>query len=683
MLQSKKQYIISGILISILLCVIYSNTLESEWHLDDLHNIRDNARIQITSLSYDTLKKAMFSLQDSAALYRPLACLTFALNAYFSGTDVTSYHVVNTLVHIITTMLVIYLMALIFRTPILKHTPDDEKYFVIFLSSLLWTINPIQIQAVTYIVQRMTSMSALFSIAAMIFYVKSRLANEFKTKLIDIFACTAAIILSILSKENGVLTPLLILCIEYIFFRDGNPSFIKNNYFILSCIVFSLIILSAIFLLGFNPASFINYSDRPFSMAQRILTEPRIIFFYISQIFYPLPQRLSVDHEVLISTGLFSPPQTFICIAAILIAIAVAFFSRRLRPLTRFAVLFFFSGHIIESTIIPLELIFEHRNYLPSIFIFMPLSSFVFRLIQKYTLQKKYMKYLLIFFITSVIFLFSMCTYTRNFDWLSEESLWTDTLTKYPSLSRAKHNLGYYFETQGEYQKALDLYSQALVERPYNKGTIPTILTNIGNMHHELGNNQKAYEFWGKAIAECPEFEIPYMAQIDALIKEGKFEIALKNLTKNFVSGPAKRLQKKYRAICYMQTGQAQKAIDLLKEYPENGDNYINIAEAMSLAGYAKRADFYYKLSLSKEDSKSRAYIGMAKNQFINCNHKLAKTYLRYFFSAVGAENISNEIISLSEKHTTPLVYFYKMEKFIEETFNEYKNDIKLNFNER
>jgi uncharacterized membrane protein len=105
-----------------------------------------------------------------------------------------------------------------------------------------------------------------------------------------------------------------------------------------------------------------------------MLTEPRIVLFYLSQIFYPVPGRLSIVHDVQLSRSLLEPWTTLPAILVVLGLIGFGIWQLRKRPMLSFAVLFFFLNHTVESSIIGLELIYEHRNYLPSLFLFAPVA---------------------------------------------------------------------------------------------------------------------------------------------------------------------------------------------------------------------------------------------------------------------------------------------------------------------
>ena len=152
---------------------------------------------------------------------------------------------------------------------------------------------------------------------------------------------------------------------------------------ILMTILIAFIGLTAVYLYfrqGGHLFSFLGgYQKRVFTLEQRLLTEPRVIWFYLSLLFYPIPSRLSLVHDFAISQSLLEPVTTLISVLAIVALLLGATVYARRWPLIAFCVIFFFLNHLIESTILPLELVFEHRNYIPSMLLFLPLAILLVR----------------------------------------------------------------------------------------------------------------------------------------------------------------------------------------------------------------------------------------------------------------------------------------------------------------
>ena len=204
----------------------------------------------------------------------------------------------------------------------------------------------------------------------------------------------------------------------------------------------------SLWLLREHPLSYFDtlikhYEIRPFTLKERLLTQPRIIIFYISQIFYPIVDRLSIAHDPIVSTSFFNPWSTFASILTLLAMIILACLCINRQRILTFAILFFLLNHVIESSFLPLEMVFEHRNYLPSMFVFLPIASVLCYGLHYY--QQKNLIQIQFFikgFILLLIFLFGSGTYLRNTVWDNEITLWRDAMKKAPDFSRPYHNLG-------------------------------------------------------------------------------------------------------------------------------------------------------------------------------------------------------------------------------------------------
>ena len=152
--------------------LIYSNTFYASWHLDDYHNILHDKRIHLTRLDPDTLAEMINSFSILGRDSRPLSRLTFAFNWYLDRDNPFEYHMVNITFHILSSLLLFFTIMLLFRTPNLeKSFSDGDIHLISFLSVILWAVNPIQSQAVTYIVQRMTLLSAFFYLLSIYLYL--------------------------------------------------------------------------------------------------------------------------------------------------------------------------------------------------------------------------------------------------------------------------------------------------------------------------------------------------------------------------------------------------------------------------------------------------------------------------------------------------------------------------------
>jgi hypothetical protein len=222
---------------------------------------------------------------------------------------------------------------------------------------------------VAYIIQRMNSMAAMFYILSMLFYVKFRMSGANRLKWLQFAGCVISALLAFGTKEITATLPFFIILYEWLFFQESSPQWAKRNLPLLGGALVLVIIIALVYL-NYDPVAKIlnGYKIRDFTPMQRVLTQSRVVIFYISLILWPSPSRLNLDHDFALSYSLLDPFTTVISIVVIFTLIVFAILSARKAPLLSFSILWFFGNLVIESSVIGLELVFEHRNYLPSMF---------------------------------------------------------------------------------------------------------------------------------------------------------------------------------------------------------------------------------------------------------------------------------------------------------------------------
>jgi Flp pilus assembly protein TadD/uncharacterized membrane protein YGL010W len=584
-----------------LIFLIYSNTFNASWHLDDYANITHDARIKIADFSIDTLWHATASFSERFRDARPLARLTFALNWYFGRDNPFGYHVVNVVIHFLTAFILFLTVTRLLSTPNVKAGDDRQKFVIALLSAVLWAINPIQTQAVTYIVQRMASLATLFYILGLFLYIRGRTAEVSSIKMLFFAGCLVSFLGGLASKENAATFPLALLLVEFLFFQDIST---KRSRWILICAVIltGLAILGLAVLIFFkgNPLGLLNYKLRYFSPAERMLTEPRIILLYLSQIFYPLPARLSIEHDIALSTSLFSPWTTLPSILIIIGLIGLGLAVIRKQPIVSFAIFFFFLNHMIESSIIGLELVFEHRNYLPSLFLFFPIAVGIGWLLTYYPDKNRYIYSAIIIGVTGIIIGWSMGTYVRNFAWATEKTLWEDAITKAPLSSRPWHNLALtYYERTGQRAKAMALYRKALTLENKNIYHKSVILSNMATNYYYRNDFENAVKYWHKSLDKNPRNPRTLYLLSLGLARLGKFDEASRSLDQLIARHPKNWDALNLKGVLLLKQMHYRQGLSYFRKClqlrPMSQSTLINIGAAYSLMQHFQRAELYLK----------------------------------------------------------------------------------------
>ena len=628
-----RKVVFTIVALAILIFSIYVNSFDCSWHFDDEPNITDNPNLHIKEITRENVKRAMFSDRNNPnVLYRPVACLSFALNHYFGGLDVFGYHLVNIFIHLISS---IFLFLFIYHTlnlPSLKTKYASHSYSIALLATILWTINPVQTQAITYLVQRMASMAGMFYIMGMFFYLKARTPQTGCEKVLFLILCFVSFAMALGSKENAVILPLSIFLYEILLLQEITGQNLRKNLRLFFVLTGAILILGFIYIYiqGGNIFSFLNgYENRPFTLKQRLLTEPRIIIFYISLLLYPVPNRLSIAHSFQISTSLFDPISTVLSILFIAGAIGYAIYSAKKRPLFSFCILFFFLNHVIESTIFPLELIFEHRNYIPSMLFFVPVAIGFCKLLELYSIKKS-MRHIISVFIVLLLIGFGHSTFMRNFTWKNEKSLWIDAVEKAPDQFRAHHNLGRYYQDHGYKEEAISEYKKVLESSVIHRRNEALVtFYNLGKIYSELKDFERAKSYYQKAIQINPYF-FPAFSNLAAIYdKEGMPNLAHKYLTEAIMLNPDGPYANFNMGLYYLRNKQPEKAISHLnKSKREEGvtkDALLFFGIAYKQKGQFGRAVTYFRKAAKESSKKIEAHLHLAEIFSKISNQKMAQ----------------------------------------------------------
>lgn len=548
----------------VLILIIYGNSFDGAWLFDDFESIVNNSRIHLKTLAWPEIKNAFFAAPQDL-LSRSVARFSFALNYYAGGLDVFGYHLINILIHLIAS---IFLYMLVYHTlnlPLLREKYGKSSYAIALLAAALWASSPVHVNAITLIVQRMTSMAGMAYVMSMFFYLKGRTAQDTSRRIIYFLLCVISGCMAIGSKENAIMLPIVIFLYDLILIQGVTAGSIRKNR---SIILLILVATIAVIVYEMFFTSNLDYHYWTFTMKERLLTEPRVFLFYISLLLYPLGSRLTMDHDIQISRTLIDPWSTLPAILLIVCANGYALWIARRKPLISFCILFFFLNHMIEGTIIPLDLIYEHRNYVPAMFLFVPVAILMITVLD-YFAYKKTLQLLMFFVLTFLLTAQGHTVSMRNDIFRYPEIFWKDNIEKSPYLSRPHASLGDIYAQRRDNQNELKELKAALsvarypnlrqaatyhvnlgalyllVEKNaemalfhYNEAlrihpqfALPLVYEGIALTMLESGNLKSAQEFGQKAITHAPNNEKYHSNYAKILLKEGNLEEVIKEAT--------------------------------------------------------------------------------------------------------------------------------------------------------
>jgi tetratricopeptide (TPR) repeat protein len=471
---------------------------EGPFYLDSEAYFRSLPYFQERSLSWEKVGDIIFRNPYPGGK-RFLPNLTFIVENNLAGFTPSSGRYVNMAIHVLNFFLVYLLLRKVLR---LIGRSEKASTKGALIGSLLWGLNPFMTDAVYYVIQRMTLMSATFYLLAVLCYMKAREASGLTR-----WGWGAALALSyagsIASKESGALIILGIIVLELtIYSKDDTAPGAWKKYLQLIA-AFTACSLLAMGILGYNPISIVKglfsfNQGREFTVGERLLTEGRVLVHYLSLEIFPLPERLSFVLKYRISRSLLHPPTTILAWMAVFGLVFVAIRERKRKPLISLAILWFFANHILESTILMLEIAFVHRNYLPTVFLFLPLGAWV----ASHENENRWPRHVALSCVFLVLMMFAYGTHARARIWGEPEDFWQDAIRKAPRSLKGYINLGILHDVSGRDKEAIQIYERGLrsgfEEKP---GFWGDVYCNIGIALMDLGRYKEAEPYMDKALS--------------------------------------------------------------------------------------------------------------------------------------------------------------------------------------
>lgn len=526
---------------------------------------------------------------------RPLALVTFLLDDNAWPSQAPWFKQTNLLIHVLCGLLLCWATLLLLRN--LKRVGEKQAQYIAVLACALWVLHPYMVSATLYVVQRMAQLATLFCLAGVVMYLYGRLQLSMRPRRAYIFmslGLVAGTFLATFSKENGALLPLLVLVIEFCLPREGRPAWQWRALFLW---LPSLAVAALL-------ARYIDFSDNPwpnrnFNQIERLLTEARIVCEYLLHLFVPRIEGNGLYQDgYVISKGLFEPVSTFFAIAFLVALLAVTFAIRKKAPLISLGLLFFFASHLMESTVVGLELYFEHRNHLASLFLFLPLAYYCVI----YSARFKLLPALAVV----VLGILASMTWLRASLWSDNDKLefyWVQSATNSP---RAINALAAHYLNNGDYEKANEYLLAASRRLPQSSLLTARLLLQkvwVGQASEQdfiqAGERLKLQEFDAQTVKGIRTL-VERVTGGDAASNSLDYAHYSLNLLDTMESSPAYgefplfvRLVAYLRAQLYLHIGDAAEAYryysQAISRYQEADAALAMVAE-MGSAGYPEKA---------------------------------------------------------------------------------------------
>ncbi|NIL94421.1 MAG: hypothetical protein GTO71_08290 [Woeseiaceae bacterium] len=432
----------------------YRPALSGDFQLDDRSNLIGLANVEDLGSAVD------FMLSGQAGpTGRPLALLTFALQADHWEAGAGPFLTVNVLIHLVNAAL---LAACLYLLTIARGVSRDRSAMVAAIAAGCWVLMPLLATASFLVIQRMTTLSASITLLGLLAYLFARgqVANSPRSALL---AMSASLVLgtglAIFSKETGLLLPLYVLVLEATVL--SRPTSVDRRYWRAWQAAF--LVLPTLVVIAYLLTS-VDYPDwlitwRGFTAGERLVAESQILWVYLHKAVFGLPGELGIFLAGPTVSYSLAAPQAALSMAGWLVLLAGSVIWRRRYPLAALAVLWFLAGHSIESTIVPLELYFEHRNYLP---IVGPVYALTAVLLLGAGIHRRVLAVLApVYLVTSALFLYSFASMSGEPS--TSSRYWA---FRYPDSVRAVTTMASYQLTEEGPIRALDTLDQFVIRKP-------------------------------------------------------------------------------------------------------------------------------------------------------------------------------------------------------------------------
>jgi hypothetical protein len=479
-----RKYIVllASFTITLVTLLVYANALDGAWVLDDYPRIVENEAVQMDQFSLSRMWEAATSPPGHR---RWITNASFALNYYVHGLNPVGYQFVNLAIHLLTALGLFFFLVLLLqqlRSPPESTSPAEDReedggtvslerqaLIVAWTATLLWAIHPVLTQAINYTTQRGVLLTGLFYVWGLWAFLEWMRRDD-RERWMFLGGAVLLGMCAVMSKEIGAT---FVLAAGFVYgLSPGRTTMNRRWIWVAGVGCVTLFGVLSFYLLGgvdgiVRRGSMIFSTEpagnRRFSVLQRVMTEWRVMLFYLSLLFYPGLDRFNIEHDIEVSTGLFAPVSTGLSLLAILGLLVFAYRWRKWYPLLTFVMGWFFLQLMITSSVINLELIFEHRVYLAAIGPIVLLVDVCYR----HGPVKWYLQMIVLMVLVGVL---GWTTHERNKVWQSTLSVYRDAVRKAPQKPRNQGNLGVAYarearrvlKTERDLKKAFNLMSKAL-----------------------------------------------------------------------------------------------------------------------------------------------------------------------------------------------------------------------------
>jgi protein O-mannosyl-transferase len=599
--------------------LLYSPTLNYPFHFDDFSNIVENPYIRRLG-DFSLLIKGL-TLHQS--WFRALPTFTFALNYHFHQLEVFGYHLVNLILHICSGILIYFISKHLLQLKLQREggaaqdrTGRFPSYptplFSLFIA-LIFIVHPIQVNTVTYIVQRNEGLSSFFFLLSFFLFIKG-FGTQGLVKVSYFIGVGIALLGSVFSKEIGFTLPILLILFDLIFICRDRETAVRHlkiyGWGFLPIALYLLFFLRGGILILLLKGS----GDFFWSPVENLMTQANVILQYIKLMVFPWPGWLNVDHDFQVSKTLFEFP-TLLSVSAILSLLVFAILSVKKRRLPSFAIGWFFIILAPTSSLIPLwDVMVEYRLYLP-MFSYGLLLALMFHGLYRFLSRHYSIKIGQAVVFGTMIFMicvYSIFTLQRNDVFKDGVRLWEDAKKKSPLKARVYNNLGVLLRMNNRLEEAKETLQEALKKNPKN---LPAVHYSLGRVYSQMGDDEAAISHFEKYLREDPE-DIQALCETGSIyLRMGLMDKADAYFQRVLATRPDFAPVHSGLGDLYVRKGMFQEAIDeyrkALRIDPGSSKVRLQLAEAYSKKGRVEEALVELKGVIAAHPEQPEAYLSL------------------------------------------------------------------------